>query len=57
MDDKKKTRILDSKEINIHETYEVEYWTKTFDVTKAQLKAAINAAGTSVAAVKKHLKK
>ena len=47
----------DSKKINIHESWEVKYWCATFKCTKAQLLAAVKAAGTSVSAVKDYLKK
>lgn len=57
MDDKTKTGSPDSKFINVNEDYEVAYWTKELAVTKAELEAAVKAAGTSVSAVKKYLNK
>jgi hypothetical protein len=57
MDDKTKKGSPDSKFINVNEDYEVEYWTKELNINKQELLAAVKAAGTSVAAVKEHLKK
>jgi hypothetical protein len=57
MDNKTKTGSPDSRRINMEEDYEVEYWTTILDVTRAKLKAAVNAVGTSAAAVRKYLKK
>ncbi|QEC74732.1 DUF3606 domain-containing protein [Mucilaginibacter ginsenosidivorax] len=57
MEDKSKTGSPDSKFINVNEDYEVEYWTKELGVSKEELKAAVKAGGTSVAAVRKHLSK
>ena len=56
-DDLTKTRPQDASRINMHEPYEVNWWTHKFGVTKAQLQAAVTAAGTSAAAVAKHLGK
>lgn len=55
-DDKSKKRPQDASKVNVHEAYEVEYWTEKFGCTKAQLIAAVNAVGTSAAAVEKYLK-
>lgn len=52
-----KTRPQDASRINMHEPYEVNWWTHKFGVTKAQLHAAVTAAGTGAAAVAKHLGK
>ena len=56
-DDLQKKRPQDASKVNVHETWEVEYWCKKFGCTKAQLIAAVNAVGTSAIAVEKHLKK
>jgi hypothetical protein len=56
-DDKTKRRPLDSSRINIHQSYEVNWWCDELKCTKAQLIAAVNAVGTSAAAVRKYLKK
>jgi len=42
----------DRDRINVHEAYEVQYWSKKVGVTPEQLKAA----GTSAKAVEAHLK-
>ena len=54
-DDKKNTGPADDKRINVHEDYEVAYWTKKFGCTKAQLVAAVNKVGVMAADVQKHL--
>ena len=56
-DDKTKTRPQDAAKVNVHEKYELEYWTKKFGVTKAQLEAAVKAVGSSAAKVKAKLGK
>jgi hypothetical protein len=56
-DDKSKIRPQDSSKVNVHEPYEVQYWTQKFGCTKAQLEAAVKAVGVSAAAVEKYLKK
>jgi hypothetical protein len=57
MDDKQNIGSLDRHRINIHENYEVEYWTKTLNVSAETLKKAVAASGTSTEAVKKYLGK
>jgi hypothetical protein len=54
-DDKTKTSPQDSSRINVHESYEVEYWSKKFRVTPAQLKAAVAKVGVSATAVEEEL--
>ena len=54
-DNKTKTGPQDSSRINVHEPYEVEYWSKKFKVTPDQLKAAVAKVGVSAAAVEKEL--
>jgi hypothetical protein len=56
-DDQSKIRPQDASKINVHETYEVEYWTKHLGVTPEKLKDAVNKVGVSVKEVKKHLGK
>ena len=56
MDDKQNIGSLDRHRINIHENYEVEYWSKKFGVTPEELKAAVKAVGNSASAVEKKLK-
>lgn len=55
-DDLTKRRPQDASKVNIHEEWEVKYWTKKFGCTKAQLVTAVKAVGVSAAAVEKHLK-
>jgi len=55
-DDKTKTAPQDASKINIHEDYEVRYWTKRFGVTPEQLREAVAKVGTSAAAVETELK-
>lgn len=47
----------DRLKINIHEPWEVNWWTREFGVTKAQLEAAVRAVGVQTSAVRKHLGK
>ena len=51
-DDKTKTGPQDASRINVHEDYELSYWTKKFGVTADELRAAVRRAGTSVKDVK-----
>jgi hypothetical protein len=57
MDDKNNVGSPDRDKINIHENYEVEYWTKTLGISAEELRKAVQAAGTSADAVRKHIKK
>ena len=56
-DDKSKRGPADSSRINIHEDYEVSYWTKKFGCTKAELEAAVKKVGVMASDVEKELKK
>ena len=56
-DDKRKTGSPDRDRINVHEDYEVRYWTEKWDVSKAQLVEAVQRAGVSVQAVARELGK
>lgn len=56
-DDLSKKRPQDATKVNVHESWELEYWSKKFGVTKEQLKKAVEAVGVSAEAVKKHLGK
>ncbi|MBP2498990.1 hypothetical protein ABID82_006561 [Methylobacterium sp. PvP062] len=47
----------DPTKINIHEKWEVAYWTKKWSVTEKQLKDAVAAVGVSTAKVAAHLGK
>ena len=55
-DDKSKKFPQDSRRINIHERYELEYWSKRFRVTPQEVRNAVAAVGTSAAAVERRLK-
>jgi len=54
-DDLTKKRPLDASRINIYEQYEVNWWCAELGVSRAHLIAAVQAVGTSAAAVRKHL--
>ena len=56
-DDKTKKGPADASKVNVHEDYEVHYWTKKFGCTPQQLKDAVEKVGTGAAAVEKELKK
>lgn len=45
----------DRSSINVHEKWEVDYWTRELGVTEAQLVEAVMAAGPGVKNVKQHL--
>lgn len=47
----------DQSKINIHETWELGYWSEKFGVSKETLIQAVNAVGVSAAAVKTYLGK
>lgn len=56
-DDLSKKGSADRSRININETHEAAYWTEKFGITKEQLKAAIDKAGSNWAdAVEKVIK-
>ncbi len=56
-DNKDKRRPRDASRVNIHEDYEVSYWSRAFNTTKEKLKEAVSRAGTSSEAVRKFLGK
>ena len=56
-DDTSKRGPRDASKINVHESWELEYWTKTLGVTAEKLEAAVKAVGPGVAKVKEHLGK
>jgi hypothetical protein len=45
----------DRSRINVHESWEVTYWTKELGVTKEELEKAVQKAGPAVAAVRQEL--
>lgn len=50
-------RPQDPTKINIHEPWEVEYWTKKWSITAAQLTNAVRTVGVSTRNVAAHLGK
>ena len=56
-DNKTKAGSPDNKRIDVNDPDEVRNWTKSLGVTEAVLKDAVRKAGTSAAAVRKHLGK
>jgi 3-oxoacyl-[acyl-carrier-protein] synthase III len=55
MDDLKNKGPPDRSKINMHEDYEVKYWTKELGVDKEQLQKLVDKVGNSAAAVRKEL--
>ena len=47
----------DRSRVNVHEDYEVRYWTKKWGVSREQLVEAVQQAGVSAKAVARHLGK
>lgn len=56
-DDLSKRRPQDASKINVHEDWELEYWSKELGVSRDRLREAVKAVGTSVAAVRRYLGK
>src|SRR5262245_25398883 len=54
-DDLTKRRPQDPKKINLSEDWEMKYWCDKLKVSPEELKAAVSARGSSVAAVEKRL--
>jgi predicted RNA-binding protein YlqC (UPF0109 family) len=55
MDNLTKKDQRDRSKINMHEAYEVKYWTKELGVSKDDLQKVIDKVGNSAAAVRKEL--
>jgi hypothetical protein len=55
MDNLTKKDQPDRSTINMHEDYEVKYWTKELGVTREQLQEAIDKVGNSASAIRKEL--
>jgi hypothetical protein len=56
-DNKEKIAPADSNKVNVNEDdYEIQYWTKKFSCTEAELREAVQAVGTSAEAVERYLK-
>jgi len=49
------TGSIDNENINIHEYYEVEHWTKELHTNVEVLKDAVDHVGTSIEDIKKYL--
>jgi hypothetical protein len=47
----------DRNRIDVHEDYELRYWTKELGVTSDELKSAVQKVGPSAKAVREHLGK
>lgn len=45
----------DRSRVNVHEPWEVRWWTQELGVSEAQLRSAVNSVGVSAAAVRRHL--
>ena len=45
----------DRSKINMHEAYEVKYWTHALGISKEELQKAVDKVGNSAAAVRKEL--
>ncbi len=56
-DDTSKRSPQDASKINVHESWEVEYWTKKFGITAAKLEEAVQAVGPGVKKVTEYLGK
>ncbi len=56
-DDKTKTAPQDASRVNVHEDYEVRYWTKKWNISPQELKDAVSSVGVSVKAIEKKLGK
>ena len=57
MPDDKTKRPQDASKVNVHEPYEVKYWTDKWKVTEQHLKDAVTKVGGMVKDVAKHLGK
>jgi hypothetical protein len=55
MDNLTKRDQRDRSKINMHEDFEVKYWTRELGVTRAQLQKAVDKVGNSAASVRKEL--
>lgn len=57
MDNKQQKGSADSSKINVHEDYELRYWSEKFKITPQQLRDAVKAVGVNVKDVEQHLQK
>ena len=56
-DDKADSGLQDHSRINLHEGYEVRYWTDKLGISKSQLEDAVSKVGSSAKAVEEELRK
>ena len=54
-DDTRNVGTPDRDRINVHEAYELQYWTKALGVSADELRAAVDAVGPVAAKVRQHL--
>jgi hypothetical protein len=57
MADNKTKKADDRRRIDVHETYELGYWSRKFGVSREQLAAAVQKAGPMAADVERELGK
>ncbi|MCA1453370.1 DUF3606 domain-containing protein [Bradyrhizobium sp. BRP22] len=57
MDNLTKRDQRDRSKINMHEDFEVKYWTRELGVTREQLQKAVDKVGNNAATVRKELGK
>jgi hypothetical protein len=55
MDNLTKREAPDRSKINMHERWEVKYWTRALGVSQAELQKVVDKVGNSAAAVRKEL--
>jgi Protein of unknown function (DUF3606) len=56
-DDKTKRGPQDRSRINVHEKYELDYWSKKFRVTPDELRDAVKRVGFSLEAIERELQR
>ena len=56
-DNLQKSGQQDRSRINVHEEWEVRYWTEALGVNREELARAVSEAGVSADAVREHLKR
>jgi uncharacterized protein DUF3606 len=56
MDDKSKTGKADDSRINVNESYELQYWSEKLNVSRDELKEAVEAVGQKAEDVTEYLK-
>ena len=56
-DDKTKRDRQDRRKINVHEEYELGYWSKKFRVTPDELRDAVKRVGTALEAIERELQR